>query len=234
MTEDFEDPRKAELRRRAAAAADAAGYAVDAGRPVIPYPSGMKLQGGLRPDVLAISADDVQTLLYVRVDGDKPVPQWLANHVAAAIGLKRTELYVVTEAPGDQLRATCVALGAGLLTLRADDTFDKELDFAPPDESVARKAFQRRLAAVRTRLDTKLRLNQASLENAFEESSAVTATMKASKRDKYLSTIEDGLVAWRTWAEELSERLDALAATLDDAALDRIESEIVAGPPAVA
>jgi hypothetical protein len=231
MAEEFEDPRKAELRVRATDAVDAAGYSVDRDRSVIDYPQAVGLKGGIRGDVVATGAQGVRTVYFVRVDGNRPLPQWLANHVKASFALQHVEIYVVAEDIGDQLRVTCQAAGAGLLKLRSDNTFDKELDYTVIDDSADRRRLQKRVKDARTRLDAKLRLNQARLEEMFKESSAVTATLTAKRRDVYLTELEDAMGAWRTWAQDLSERLDLLAAAEDADALSAVEKAIVDGPP---
>ena len=230
MAEDFEDPRKAELRARAATAADAAGYAVDPERPVIPHLPASGLRGGIRADVVATGAASVRALYFIRVDGEKPLPQWLANHVRESFEMERIEVYVVVEAVGSQLRATCDAAGAGLLALREDDTFDLELPYKAPDLDTNRRRLQARIRRLRSRLDTKLQLNQSRLQTAFQESSAVTSTMDGKRRDVYLDDIEDALVSWRDWSEDLSVRLDAAAASESPTEIDEIERAINSGP----
>ncbi len=234
MTEEFEDPRKGILRERAEAAVDAAGFSIDLTRPVIAYAPGSGLRGGIRGDVVADGDQGARSLYFVRVDGSRPLPQWLANYVSASFALANVAIFVVVEAIGDQLRATCEAAGAGLLRLRPDDTFEMELDYKAPDQTAERRRFQARVKTARTRLDTKLRLNQAKLETTFQESSAVTTTMTGTRREEYLTDIENAMMTWRTWAEEMAERLDALAAAQDLAALTAIEAQIVSGPAGVA
>ncbi len=233
MTEEFEDPRKADLRERATAAVDAAGYTVDPSRPVVAHPPASGLKGGMRGDVVATGNAGVKALYFIRVDGTKPLPQWLVNHVKASFSLQKVEVYIVVETVGPQLRGTCEASGAGLLRLRDDGTFEKELSYKAPDESADRKRFQARVKTLRTRLDSKLRLNQSKLETSFEESSAVTATMTSARRTEYLTDIENAMVMWRTWAEEKSQRLDALAGSETSAALEALEAEILRGPSGV-
>jgi hypothetical protein len=230
MTDDFEDPRKSALRERVANAADAAGYEVDPARPPVEYPPESGLKGALKADVYSVSSEDVRFLYFVRPDGQKPLPQWLGNATRASFDIEQTEVYVVCEAAGERLRATCAAAGTGLLILRDDNTLEKQLEYGRPQETANARLFARRLKEVRTRLDTKLQLNLGDVEKRFQESKEITSGMAPKVRDQYLKAIEDQAVAWRAWGIELSERLDELAAVGDEAQLEQIEAEIVHGP----
>jgi hypothetical protein len=230
MTDEFEDPRKTALRERVAAAADAAGYQVDPDRPTVAYPTASGLKGSIKGDVYGLSSEGDALLFFVRPDGDRPLPQWLANHTQASFEIDQTEIYVVCEKVGPGLEGTCAAAGAGLLILGEGNTFEKKLEYGRPSQSGDARAFARRVKAVRSRFDSKLRLNLAEVDQRFQESKAITAGMPPKTRDMYLNAIERQSIAWRNWGDDLSARLDALAANIDNEALEEVEAAILNGP----
>jgi hypothetical protein len=234
MASDFEDPRKAELRTRVEQAADAAGYVVDADRTPVQFAADSGLNGGIKADVVAEGTDQVRRLFFVRLEGDKPLPGWIRNHVTASASMADVEVFVVVEKYEDQLKGTCATAGAGLLMLRPDNTLEQVLAYSPPDATADKKAFDKRLKEVRRRLDTKLALNKARLETNFQESYAVTAMMEKSDREKYLTSIESLMVAWNAWGDEVSEQIDAASASENGLDLLKdIEAEILNGPSGV-
>lgn len=230
MTTELEDPRKTDLRERCETAVDAAGYAVQSDRPATPWPDGVGLKGTLLGDVVANDGQGNRDVYFVRVDGSKALPAWLAKATEGSFAMSDTRIIVVAEDPGDVLIATCRAAGAGLAKLTQADRLEVVAEYGPPDRSQQSKQFRAKLKEVRRKLDTKLRLNENNLEESFRDSALVTSGMPPKRRDQYLDSIENVMVDWREWGDETGERLDALAATEDLDELERIEQEIIARP----
>jgi len=230
MTTELEDPRKTALRARCEEAVDAAGFTVLSDRPTAAWPNGVKLMGSLLGDVVSRDGPGNCTHYFVRVDGARPLPGWIATATTATFAMKGVRLWVVAEDPGDSLIATCQAAGAGLARLTPANRLDVVCEYGPPTHTVSTEQFKASVKAARRKLETKLRLNEKRLEQSFQDSAVVTTEMSASKRDKYLDAIEKAMIVWREWSEALSERLDALAATEDADELALIEGEITQGP----
>jgi hypothetical protein len=229
-TTELEDPRKGALRVRCETAVDAAGFTVMPDRPSTAWPGNVNLRGALLGDVVGADGEGNRDHYFVRVDGSKPLPEWLASATEASFSLDDTRVIVVAEDPDEILIATCKSAGAGLAKLTRANRLEVVLQYGPPDRSAQVQQFRSRLKDVRRKLDTKLRLNESGLEQSFRDSAAVTSEMPRKKRDEYLESIENLMVVWREWGEELSERLDQLAATEDSDELDRIEGEVTKGP----
>jgi hypothetical protein len=229
VTSEFEDPRKTELRQRCADAVDAAGYTVDQSRSAIAYPPASGLKGSIKPDVSCVNGSGRRIVYFVRVDGEKALPQWLTNIVTASFAMNDLSVYVVTEAIGDALRSTCEAVGCGLLRLSASNELDLELEYTEPDRTKAAKGYARRVRQVRRKLDTKLNANLTALQDQFSERHQVTEGMDEATRAGYLSSIETMMVRWREWGDDLSGRLDGLAGTTDEDALAEIEEHVEKG-----
>jgi hypothetical protein len=230
MTTELEDPRKTDLRTRCEAAVDAAGFTIQSERPAIQWPAGAGLKGTLVGDVVGDDGEGNRDVYFVRVDGSKPLPGWLAKATEASFAISNTRLIVVAEEPGEVLVATCRAAGVGLAKLTPANRLEIVTDYGAPDRTQQSRQFRAKLKEVRRRLDTKLRLNEKNLEESFRDSSLVTSEMSSAKRDLYLNSIETVMVEWREWGEEMAARLDALAASEDLDELEGMEREIVERP----
>jgi hypothetical protein len=230
MTAELEDPRKTALRTRCEEAIDAAGFTVLSDRPAAPWPNGVKLMGSLLGDVVSRDGPGNRTHYFVRVEGARPLPGWIAMATAATFGMQGVHLYVVAEGPGDSLIATCQAAGAGLARLTTANHLEVVCEYGPPSETATTEHFKTSVKAARRKLETKLRLNERRLEQSFQDSAVVTTDMSAARRDTYLEAIEEAMIVWRAWSEALSERLDALAASEDAGELRLVEEEITRGP----
>jgi SpoVK/Ycf46/Vps4 family AAA+-type ATPase len=230
MTSELEDPRKGVLRERCETAVDAAGFTVLADRPDTAWPDETQIEGALLGDVVGADGAGNRDHYFVRVDGTKPLPDWLATATEGSFSLEDTRVIVVAEEPDDLLVATCKSAGAGLAKLTSADRLEVVLEYGPPDRSALAEQFRSRLRDVRRKLDTKLRLNESRLEQSFRDSAAVTSEMAQAKRDDYLTSIEKVMLVWRKWGEEMSDRLDKLAATEDLDELELIEKEVTEGP----
>jgi hypothetical protein len=229
MTGDFEDPRKTELRKRCADAVDAAGYTVDAEPVPIPYPADSDLRGAIRPDVRSLESDGTSSLYFVRVDGQKPLPGWLTNTVVASFSMPGTEVYAVTEDIGEPLKRTCEAVGCGLLRLTSSNELDLELEYVEPDHDAAVRAFSKEIKDLRRQMETKLNANLQALQDQFSASRKVTEGMSEEKRAQYLNNIEEVMVRWRAWGEELSAELDDLAGSVEPEKLESIRKRVQSG-----
>ena len=230
MSSELEDPRKGALRVRCETAIDAAGFSILADRPSTAWPEDTEIEGALLGDVVGADGDGNHDHYFVRVDGSKPLPDWLATATEGSFSVEGTRVIVVAENPDELLVTTCKRAGAGLAKLTSADRLEVILEYGPPDRSALVEQFRSRLKEVRRKLDTKLRLNESGLEQSFRDSAAVTNEMPKKKRDEYLNSIEKVMVGWRAWGEEMSDRLDKLAATEDLEELEHIEREVTEGP----
>lgn len=227
---ELEDPRKGQLRIRCETAVDAAGFTVLTDRPSTDWPDDIKINGALLGDVVGVDGSGNRDHYFVRVDGSKPLPDWLATATEGSFSITGTRVIVVAENPDEILVATSKSAGSGLARLTSADRLEIICDYGPPDRTVQVQQFLTRLKDVRRKLDTKLRLNEGGLDQSFRDSSAVTTDMPRVQRDEYLESIQNVMLVWREWGDGLSERLDQLAATEDAEELDRIEREVTKGP----
>lgn len=229
MADALEDPRKAEFREQLSAALDSAGFDVDDDRNPVPYPAGTGLKGpGIKPDVLCTDSTGKTHLYFLRLDASKPLPGWLINNVTASYKMVDVEIHVAVTNEATQIRASCSAVGAGLVKVHADNTIETLLNYAPPPQT---NVHDQRLAEVkeaRRRLEKKVELNLGQLQKRFDDIASVTAGMPTKMKDKYRAGIEEESLSWQEWLADMSERLDASSTNDDPTVLKALVAEIVA------
>jgi hypothetical protein len=227
VADQLEDPRKTHVREQLAAALDSAGFDVDESRSPVPYPNGTTLTGpGIKADVSCADSEGTRHLYFVRLDGSKPLPGWLINNASVASEMDGVDLHVAVTADCDELRASCIAFGVGLVRLRNDNTVETLLEYAPPSEVATQRQHLARVKDVRRRLETKVELRLGELQTRFDQIGEVTAGMPKAMRVKYRARIEEESVDWQEWLSHVSEELDAVSASGDAARLTELEVEI--------
>jgi hypothetical protein len=230
MRNQFEDPRKTELRERCWVALDEAGYDVEPEPDPIEIPPETGLQGQIVPDLISTNGTGHRSVYCVRTTSVKPLPQWLANWSRATNTMDRLDLYVVIEEiPSPELVKSCEAAGAGILLLRLEG-IEVVLTAGVVPEDIARQECRKKIATLRRRLENKLHLQLEAIDANFTEASTLTAKFPDDVEDEYINRIEASGVEWRQWADDLSERLDAEAADCAEDALAAIEVALERGP----
>jgi hypothetical protein len=226
----YEEPRKTELRTHALAAIESAGYEPLPEPVAIPLP-GSDLQGGILGDIQALDGDGRTHAYYVRPEGDKPVPQWLANYAIASHDLPDVRVFVVVEESSAELERSCRGCGAGLLRVDVE-THSIEVLVGPDefDRSRLDAAFKEAVKTVRRRMETRLQLNQDKISDDFAAVDKITADMDPDERDAYIGKIEQRAMEWRDWSDSISERLDAVYMANDPDELALIERDVGRGP----
>ncbi len=230
MPHPFEEPRKRDLRERAAIALDAAGYEVAEQIEPIDPPPELALQGKILGDLQARDQEDARYVVFVRTDPRRPVPQWIANSARAAHRLEAVYVYVIAEESTPALEQSARACGAGLLILPNPGTLTEVIDPRVVDPAIENQALAARAKRLRRRLETKLELLQASSEEDFAQVGQITAPMPQDVGGGYLSTVEEEAVRFREWGEEMSLELDRVAADPSPSALGEVERAIELGP----
>jgi len=229
VTDSLEDPRKAELREQLSAALDSAGFDVDDTRAPIPYQAGTELKGpGIKPDVLCVDSSGVRHLYFLRLDASKPLPGWLINNVTASYAITNVEMHVAVTHDSAEIRASCGAVGVGLVKVNEDNTIETVLTYAPPSQTATKKELMTEIKAARRRLENKVELNVGRLQVSFDEITSVTVGMPNVLKDKYRSGIEAESLAWQEWLAEMSERLDAVGTSENASDLTDAIAQIVA------
>jgi hypothetical protein len=229
MRNQYEDPRKTELRERAWVALDEAGYDVEPEPPAIDIPPESGLQGRIIADLISVNGQGHRSVYCLRTSSSKPLPQWLANWSRATKHMDDLDLYVVIEdSPSVELVRSCEACGAGVLVLRIEG-IEVALGAGAIPEDVAREGFRKRVADVRRRLENKLHLQLEAIDANFNEARVITARFPDELEDDYINRIETSGIEWRQWADELSLRLDALGGELNEEELTAIEQDLDQG-----
>lgn len=230
MSRPYEDPAKSDLAGKLRTALDAAGYEVVDPVPV-ELPDGTGIEGQIIGDVQSIDSDGRRNVYYVRTDGRRPIPQWIARLAMAARTRGDVVVHVVVEETTTILEQSCRACGAGLLRIRVEAEYELELAVDPEEYDPAAVTTGRlaRISALRRRLITKLDLNQEAAKRDFINVRSGTYGMPEIKRDEYLDTAEAVTERWREWGDRCSTRLDELVVNGTEAELDAIEREIEAG-----
>jgi hypothetical protein len=230
VTHQFEDPRKSVMRESCLIAIDAAGYElIDEPVPIAP-PAGMGLNGNIIGDVQSRDGSGRVAAYYLRPVGDKPLPKWLVNFSRAAQELGSVDVFAVVTETSAIIEQTSRAGGAGLLRITEDNTFDLIVDPAEFGAGAQATALKDRLTTCRRDLDSKLALNLEHIQNNFDRVQQGTIGMSGEKRDEYIQSVEDSDAALRSWAENLSSRLDTIEATQDEDELRSVERWISEGP----
>jgi hypothetical protein len=229
MRNQYEDPRKSEMRERCWVALDEAGYDVEPEPEPIEIPPESGLRGRIVADLVTVNGAGDRSAYCLRTSSVKPLPQWLANWSRATKQMDRLDLYIVIEeAPSPELRRSCEAAGAGILLLRLEG-LEVVLGAGAIPEDVAKEECRQRMVVLRRRLENKLHLQLEAIDANYNEARVITARFPDELEDDYINRIETSGVEWRQWAEELSERLDAMSADCDDGELDLIEQALERG-----
>jgi len=227
VANSLEDPRKTELREQLSAALDGAGFDIDESRAPVPYPPAAGLKGpGIKADVSCADSKGMRHLYFVRLDPSKPLPGWLTNNVTASYEMANVAIHVAVADEPTQIRASCSAVGVGLVRFRDDNTIETLLEYSPPSDAAAKKQLLADVKDARRRLENKVELNLGRLQTRFDEIASVTAGMPPAMKDKYRSAIEEESLGWQDWLADMSERLDALSASEDAAELATLIDEI--------
>lgn len=229
MAEALEDPRKTEFRDQLSAALDSAGFDVDDARTPIPYLAGTGLKGpGIKSDVLCVDSTGKRHLYFLRLDASKPLPGWLINNITASYEMTDVEVHVAVIDETVQIRASCGAVGVGLVKVNDDNTIEALLNYAPPSQTSVHDQLLTAVKDARRRLEKKVELNLGQLQKRFDDIASVTAGMPTQMKDKYRSGIEEESLSWQEWLADMSERLDASSTTDDLTVLENLVAEIVA------
>jgi hypothetical protein len=230
MRDTYEDPRKTELHEKCWIALDAAGYDVEPEPLPIEIPANTGLQGRIVPDLTSADGTGRITVYCLRLSSIKPLPQWLGNWSRATKAMQGVDLYVVIEdAPSQELMRSCQASGAGLLILRLEG-IDRALEAGVIPEDIARAECRKRVADLRRRFENKLHLQLEAIDANFNQARSITAPFPDDLEAEYIGGIEGSGIEWRQWGDELSQRLDALAASCDEAEFGEIEALLAKGP----
>ena len=230
MTAELEDPRKTELRSRCEVAVEAAGFTVLQQRPLTPWPPDAGLKGALLGDVVGEDGRQHRDHYFVRVDGERALPEWLVSATEASFAMSGVRIIVVAENPGESLSAACAATGTGLARITELNHLELICEYGEPQQDAQATRFRKRARDVRRKMEAKAQLNTRKLEESYQETDAVTKQMAGHRRSAYLEPIENAIVVWRTWNEEMADRISEALASEDAAALDRIEADVLRGP----
>jgi hypothetical protein len=234
MSRPYEDPAKSDITGKLRVALDAAGYEVVDPVP-LELPPDSEIGGHILGDLQSIDSDGRRNVYYVRTDGRRAVPQWIARLAKAARRRGDVQIHVVVEETTTVLEQSCRACGAGLLRLHVEAEYDLELAVSPDEFDPTAEETQRlaRITTLRRRLVTKLDLNMEAAKRDYINVRSGTYGMPEIKREEYLDSAEAVTERWREWGERCSQRLDELAVAGTEAELDAIEREVEAGiqPP---
>jgi uncharacterized Zn finger protein (UPF0148 family) len=230
MTIPFEVPEKGVLRERVRIAIDAAGFQLIDEPEAFPLPAELGLSGGVVGDLQGLTPEGVRHAFYLRLDGTKALPPWIANVARSAHALEALRVYVVVTESSEALEASCRACGAGLLRIEDDEGLTPVVAPEEYQQEALRTQVAARVRALRRRLTTRLELNLGSLREDFARVEELTAHMTEAERAEWRRAIETSSERWSAWGEHASNALAAAADAEDDAALDAVEAMIDAGP----
>jgi hypothetical protein len=232
MRAPFEDPRKADLRKRAMVALEASGHQIiDDPAPIL-LPPEIGLKGAIAGDIRTSDSDGVVYAHYVRTEASRPLPQWLANLATASHQLPNIRVFVIVQESTLVVEQSCRACGAGLLVVVDDSDYrlDMRVDPAEFSPEATRDKIHNQISAVRRRLETRLDLEMAAAKSRYTETTAAVIGMPADTAEIYLARAEGRATEVRAWADDLSVRLDAVTTSGDSSQLDSIARLVDRGP----
>jgi hypothetical protein len=211
VTEPFEEPRKIEMREQSTIAIDAAGYEQVASP--VAYNLSTDLTGAIKGDLQSLDGEQIRQAYYLRPDGTKPIPQWLANIARAALELDEIKVFVVVTEVSSVLEKSCRACGMGLLLLTEERTFELVLQPGEMDAEVVAAAVVEKVRNLRRRMENKLNLKKGALESNYARVDELTTGMDPNVRDQYIEKFEQAGGRWDNWGARISEMLDEAVST---------------------
>jgi len=229
MNRPFEDPRKTEMRGRCEVAIDVAGHDLAEIISIRP-PEAAAIHGSIKGDLQSVDGDGLRYCYYLRPGKPGALPQWIASIASAAQEVSGCEVYVVVEEISPEMIESSRSAGAGLLLLTEDDAFDWLVDPSDWSPDAERAIFIAEVKEVRRLLEARLSLNMNAIQDNFSKVQQLTQGFSPQKRDEYVSDLEQARVMWSSWSDDLSARLDAVAASRNKGELELIKSAIEAGP----
>jgi hypothetical protein len=173
------------------------------------------LRGAIKGDLQSLDGAEHRYCYYLRPDGKRAIPQWLANFSAAARDLDDLDVFVVVTEVSATLERSCRAAGVGLLRLTDEDTFEMVVS---PSEAAALAAVAQVTETAkdaRRRMENKLELNLNAISDNFSKVNEITAGMTSQRRDHYIEAVEQASARWTEWGERISTMIDEAAATGD-------------------
>ena len=227
MNEPFEEPRKTEMRDKSMIAIDAAGYEQVAA--LVAYKLSADLTGAIKGDLQSLDGEQIRQAYYLRPDGTKPLPQWLANIARAALELDDLKVFVVVTEVSSVLEKSCRACGMGLLRLTEEATFELVLKPGEMDAEVVAAVVMERIRESRRRMENKLNLKKRTLESNYARVDELTTGMDPKVRDQYIEKFEQAAGRWDNWGARISEMLDEAASTGSEGLIEAAEQLIEEG-----
>lgn len=230
MSNPFEDPRKRDLRERAAVAIEGSGHAlVDPPTPVA-LPAGSDLKGEILGDIQSRDSKDALHVYFVRTNATKPIPGWIQKLAQASHQIAGLRVHVVVEEVSSVLEKSCKSCGAGLLLVRA--TYELEVIVDPDDFSPAavEAAFKERASALRSQLLTSRDWYLNAARDQFAKVAEATDGMPDHVADQWIARAENRGEILRDWADRLGAMLDEAEANRDPTQLEAIKHLIDEGP----
>jgi hypothetical protein len=171
------------------------------------------LTGAITGDLQSLDGEQVRHAYYLRPDGTKPIPQWLANIARAALELDDLEVFVVVTEVSSVLEKSCRACGMGLLRLTEEATFELVLKPGEMDAEVVAAAVMEKIRDLRRRMENKLKLKKGALDSNYARVDELTMGMDPNVRDQYIEKFEQAVGRWEHWGARISEMLDEAAST---------------------
>lgn len=219
------------MRERVKIALEASGLLpLDEPERIMPLESA-RLKGGIIGDVQALDSEGVVHAFYLRMTGDKAVPQWIANLATAAHSMEKVRVHIVVEQSSAILERSCRAAGAGLLELVTEGDYQlrKIVDGNAYSPEARAAEFALKVKALRRRLETKMDSQVKILTDKYGKLSEDTQGMSQARQERYVESVEGDIQRWRDWGERLSLLLDEATATLDENVLATVTRELEQG-----